>query len=490
MLHNSMIRIMPKKIGRTKGKRTFICQIGESSMKLLVCQLENSTKLEFNGWQQKNIAAGIEDKQLAAEIKAVLIQLGYSGDMVYLSLPRNLATCRYVKIPAQTPQEIEKIINFQASRYLPYPAEELISGYQVISADSAGYSYVNVVIVHKNIIQRLLLAFNELRPRKIKIVMSSYGLCNLYNYLKPEDSNTIEIVALDSDNAELAIIADTKLLFSRYIKVSKSQDGWEDLFIAEINRTRDAYLKEISGYMPQKAVIFSASNLPDMLFAKLVEKSSLPVETMNYTVSLNINQQVLNSILESGNSPAALFGLGLKDTQESINLLPQDKKEKIKKAGQTRQYLRVISLFVGIVVIWGLVLAKHLDNKAKYLSLIRAEVDKVVKDARPLEDIEKRTKLIDTQRVANTFFLDALYEIHNSLPSQMSLTSFNCESENQLTLRGESPELNFIFGFVEQLEKSRVFKDFKVKVSYASKKKTQTGEVVDFEIDCLKNKKL
>lgn len=483
-----IIKLM-KKTGRTGNQRIFVCQINENSIKVLVCQFRNGAKCEFSGWQQKNISSGIEDKQLAVEIKEALGKLGYSGEPIYQSMPRNLATCRYVKIPAQASQEIEKIINFQSSRYLPYPAEELISGYQVISTDSQGYSYINVVIVHKNIIQRLILAFGGLKPKEFKIVMSSYGLCNLYNYLRPQDQNAVEIVSLGSNNAELAITIGAKLLFSRYIKLNKSQDGWEDLFIDEIHKTRDAYLKEISGYVPQKAIIFSPSDIPEIISAKLTERTKIPFEIINYTTALAIKEQVLNGIIESGDSPVSMFGLGLVDIQESINLLPQDKKEKIRKTGLTRQYLRVLILLLAIAVIWVIAVAKNLDNKAKYLGLIKAEVDKVAKEAKPLEDIEKRAKIIDTQKTANAFLLDALYQIHTSLPAQMTLTIFNYESENQLTLRGEAPELNSIFSFVAQLEKTPLFKDFFVKVSYASKKKTQTGEVVDFEIDCLRNKK-
>ena len=53
-------------------------------------------------------------------------------------------------------------------------------------------------------------------------------------------------------------------------------------------------------------------------------------------------------------------------------------------------------------------------------------------------------------------------------------------------MRGQAQELNSVLAFVAQLEGSAVFKKFNVKIRYATKKKIVSGEIVDFEIACLK----
>jgi hypothetical protein len=55
-------------------------------------------------------------------------------------------------------------------------------------------------------------------------------------------------------------------------------------------------------------------------------------------------------------------------------------------------------------------------------------------------------------------------------------------------LRGQAEELNVVFEFASQLEKSPVLNNFNTKVKYATKKKTRTGDTVDFEIACTKVK--
>ncbi|MDD4955607.1 MAG: PilN domain-containing protein, partial [Candidatus Omnitrophica bacterium] len=84
--------------------------------------------------------------------------------------------------------------------------------------------------------------------------------------------------------------------------------------------------------------------------------------------------------------------------------------------------------------------------------------------------------------------LDALYELYRVAPKDIYLSSFVYENDKQIALRGQTPELNYVLELVSALEKSKVFGNFTSKLRYATKKKTQTGEIIDFEIVCLKKK--
>ena len=78
--------------------------------------------------------------------------------------------------------------------------------------------------------------------------------------------------------------------------------------------------------------------------------------------------------------------------------------------------------------------------------------------------------------------LDIVSELLKIVPNEISLVSLSYAEDNQLILRGQSPNLNSIFTFVSELEKSKVFQGFSPKIRYATQKKTQAGEIVDFEI--------
>ena len=470
-----------------KKKAIFICQITEGILKVIKCLSSNYSKREFVGLEIEPIPSDIDDKRLAGRLNYIFKKLEYNRDPVIVSLPRNHATCRYLKVPSQIPREIERIANLQASRYLPYPAEELITGYQIIHTDREGNSDVNLVIAHKDIIERYLGIFKELKTPNPTIVLSSYGICNLYHYINPAERASVMVIDIDSQQIELAIISQNKLLFSRSFKIAGSQPNWENLFIDEINKTRDAYLKEVSKEPPSKIIILGANKISQEVFAEVLNKQmDLPAQVLSYNEKINLSDNLLNSLLNSDNSFVSLIGLGLRDIEESINLLPQDIKEKARGFSRRKEYLRVFLLISGIILIWAGVIAKNLDNKTKYLKQLKIELDKVAKEAAPLEEIEKRFKAMESQTLKKPSSLDILYELHQVMPEQISLINFSYEEGEQVILSGQTPQLNSVFAFVLQLEKSAIFKNFSIKVRYATKKKTQVGEIVDFEIVCSK----
>jgi len=459
-----------------KKNAIFICQITESSFKVIKCLIHNSvrefTDLEF---------------EAVEKINQVFKKLEYNNNPVIVALARNQVTCRYIKVPTQAPEEIEKIVALQASQYLPYPANELITGYQTISVDKDGYAHLNLIIVHKDAIERYLKIFKELKVPKLSIVLSSYGLCNFYNRIKPEDAGPIMLMDIDAGNVEVAIAADKKLLFSRYFKLNKSQANWESLFIDEIKKTQDLYSKEVSAEAPQKRVIVGAGQSTQGLREVLIKQGGLSSEVLSYQDKINLSENLLKTILNADNSFISLFGLALQDVEESLNLLPLALKEETKRLSKTKEHLRAILFILGMIVIWGIAIGKNLDNKARYLERLKTELSKISKEAQPLEQIEKRMRLLDSRTTKRPTAIDLLYELYQVMPNEVTLVSFSYEEDKQVILRGQAGDLNSVFVFVGHLEKSKVFKNFQSKVRYATKKKTQAGEVVDFEITCLKS---
>jgi len=469
-----------------KPKKTiFVCQLTEKYLKVAKCLLHNS-KRGFAGLELGALSPDIDDKKIAEKLSASLKKLEYNNNPLIISLPRNQATCRLIKVPSQLPQEIKRIVSLQAPRYLPYPANELITGYQIISMDKEGYSALNLAIVHKDTVERYVKILQELKIKKFIIALSSYGICNLYGSINQNAPEVVMVIDIDSDGAELAIVSHKKLLFSRYFKLGLSKAGFENLFIDEINKTKDLYLKESSMQAPAKIVILEAGKIFPELIAALTKQADLPVEDLSYTKEMNLSGDSLNTILNSQSSFAGLLGLGTGEIEESLRLLPEEIKEEIIKGSRRKENLRFILFIFSIILLWVLGVTKSLDNKTQHLQRIKSELNKISKEAMSLEEIEKRVRLLQDRSQKKVSSLDVLYEIHKIMPPEISLVSFNYEEDKQVTLRGETLELNPVLAFVSILGKSPVFNKFNVKVRYATAKKMQEGEIVDFEIICLK----
>lgn len=466
-------------------KAIFILQLTEHILKVTKCLLGYPAKREFVGLESELIPLNCDDKKITEIIEQVFRRLGYNNHPVIITLARNQAILRYLKIPSQSPREIEGIIPLQASQYLPYPANELITGYQSISVDKEGYSYINLVIVRRDVVERYLKVFGKLNIKNVIIALSSYGLCNLYTSIKSKDIKVM-IIDIDSQQVEIVIASQKKLLFSRYFKINRNQANWQGLFIDEINKTQDAYLKETSREAPSKIILVGVGKFLPEYAEILKDQSALPVEILSYEQNKCFSKNVLEGLLNSEHSFTSLFGLGLEDIPKSLNLLPEEIKRGIEKISKYKEYLRLSLFITGIIFILSLGIIKDLDNKAQYLKRLKVELDKIINEAKPLEEIEKRFQLLENRYQKKPTSLDVLYEFHQILPAQVSLVNLSYEEDNQVVLRGQTAQLNAVFDFVSQLEKSNVFKNFNIKVRYATSKKTQAGEMVDFEIVCLK----
>src|SRR3989338_1147143 len=181
---------IPLHLVKAKDRQAlFICQITESHLKVIKCKLVGK-KREFTGLEIEPITSDIEEKKLSEKITEVFKKLGYNNNPIAVCLPRGKVTSRYLKVPTQSPKEIEDIVSLQAARYLPYPANELITGYQILVVDKEGYSELNLTIMHNDAAQRYIKALEGLKPCSLNIALNSYGLLNFYEQAKTNEPDS------------------------------------------------------------------------------------------------------------------------------------------------------------------------------------------------------------------------------------------------------------------------------------------------------------
>jgi len=464
-----------------KKKPIFVCQITGEALKVIK-GLSDGNSLELIAAESEAIAKN-DDNDLSQKLDQVLKKLGYDNKPIIVSLPRNSATLRFLKIPSADPQELDRILALQASTFLPYSSAELITGYESIFIDNEGCSHLNLIIVHKDIIKRYINLFERLNIRNFTIALSSYGICNLYNYFHPEEPGPVMILDIDSVQVELDIVNKKKVIFSRYFNLNLSGGSGKDTLVNEINKTQDAFFREVAKEKLMKIVfIQQGKRLPENWQAVL----PLVVEEFKYLDKINCPQETFTRISNCGYSFASLIGSALKEVPASLNLLPADLKEERQVSTVRNEKLRLAALFLGIIALLTIGMVKNLDNKTKYLKQLKIEMAKIANEAKPFEEIDKRFEFMGKRQQKKPSVLEIFSELHKIIPSAASLVDFSYEENNQVILRGLSPTLDSVFAFAAELEKSSVLKDFKPKIRYATQKRTSAGELVDFEIVCVK----
>lgn len=461
----------------------FLCQISENNLIVIKCSSLNSHKSNFLACENLPLSSDTDETELIEKLGRILKKLEYKNNQLILALPHKFATSRYLKVPTQIPHEIEKIVALQASTYLLSTFKELITGFLVIATEKTGYSDINLVIVQKEVIERYVRIFNKLAVKKFKITLSSFGLANLCNLIEPETATAVMIIEIEFPRVELAVSSNQGLIFSRSFNILKQEKDWQRLFVEEVNKTKEAYLKEIPGKELSKILIVGPAQNYKM-FEGISGQFKLPVGIIPYWEKISGTQDFQKNIQESSNSLAGIIGLGLKEIPESINLIPDDLKAIVKNAYARKEIIRIAMFIAAITLVLGLAAYKNLENKTLYLKTLTAELKKIEKDALRLEDFEKKLEFMKSHLMKKPASLDIIYGLYQALPQNLSLNSLGYEEAEQVVLRGQTPDLSSVFLFVSQLEKTAVFKNFQAKVKYVSKKKTQSGEIVDFEIVC------
>jgi len=470
---------------KTKDKNiTFVIQINETYFKIVKSSSPDNQQVRASLYQEE-FAPGISDNDLAQKISQILAKLGFNNHPVIICLPRNQVTCRLSKVPSQDIPEIEKIINFQSSKYLPYQASELINAFDIISKNKDGSAVINHLIVHKNAIERYLHILKALNSKYFKIVLSSYGTAGLFDSWAKNTKSAI-LIDFDADDLEILVFNSGKLLFSRAFKIAENNPSWQEELVKELSRSIEAYAKESDQPLPLNCIILSLDNNHNQAVQIIKNEFKWQVEFFNYLQDPKFSIDTgLKQDLVIRYSFASLLGLSRLNIADNLNLLPNDLKGEINKLKILRQRFRLLSLAGLALLFLSFGIMKDLDNKNNYLLSLKKEVGIVGKEAKDLEVIEKRIKLLESRTKSAPQVLDFLTEANKAVPDSVYLSSFSYE-ENQVIIRGQAGELNGVLEFVSGIEKSKAYADYQVKVRYATKRKTQNAEVIDFEIVCLK----
>ncbi|MFH1338992.1 MAG: pilus assembly protein PilM [Candidatus Omnitrophota bacterium] len=442
-----------------KKKGGFICQINPESLQVVSWQIIKN-KPEVLKTEIEPITQDLNDEQISERLNRLFKRLGLNKEPIIISLPRILATCRYLKLPSCESAEIERMAKFQAGRFLPYPADELVVGFSLIRRDSQGYSFVNLIIVHRDMVERLLKILKQWKTQIEAILLSSYAPAYWYRKIKPkQEQKPVMILNVEQSNGEIAVVCQGNLLFSRAFKLPESKSEIYRCIAEEVDKTLKSYQKETAEAQPANLIL---TGLTEELLKDIKDlKLNLPIEYI------------------TGNPLAAVAGERI---ESCLNLLPPREKEKRKKLSLTKEYLRIICLIFGIIFFLSLGLLITLHNKKVYLSRLKQELEIISPQVKAIEDMDKRIRIIGTQIWQMPKAIDALYEIYRFLPKEISLTALIYEENNQIVLRGQTRDLSAVFNAVSTFEKSGLFSN--VKVRYATRKKIQIQEVIDFEIVC------
>ncbi len=405
-----------------------------------------------------------------------------------ISIPRQNVTTKNLKLPSQNPKEIEEMAGFQAVKQIPYPKEEISYGCYSFGVDAEGYSKIILVICNRAVVDQPLAITKECGLSPEKAALSSLGLLNWFNLnenlRKKSEKAPLMLVDSDIDSTDIAIVSNGKLIYTRgltfgYTSGADEGQGYEKKLADEITKTLSTYGKEEGSKWPAEVVF--TGNLSD--FEKFKRELELSLNTkIEYAgtfdhIPLHIVPEFKTYTTQV--SYSSLIGAAL--DFEAIDLLP--KEVKAAKAARVIKNEITISaiLILAVIASLSLTIWNKILQKEATLKTLESKLRLNAPEVQEIERMRTVSQVVKSQLNKKSEALNVLKELSDIIPPQIYLTLYTYDEE-KVEIKGAASVLSDVFRLVKTLEDSLYFQN--VQVRYATKRKTEGREIVDFDISC------
>jgi hypothetical protein len=135
---------------------------------------------------------------------------------------------RTFDLPVMSRQEMQSAVNFEAKKYIPFKAEDIISDFQVYFDKVSNTNQVLFLGIKKDLLSKYLSVFKQLNIRLRGVEYSASSLLRCLKLAGGSEKGIVGLVAVDTiseDEINFSVIENGIPLFSRDISLSSVAQG-------------------------------------------------------------------------------------------------------------------------------------------------------------------------------------------------------------------------------------------------------------------------
>ncbi len=385
--------------------------------------------------------------QTKLALNEVVHALKAKGAPVAYALPGQSVFSRFVKLPPVTPDKVEQIINFEAQQNVPFPLNEVVWDYQILSdISTAAQTEVVLVAIKADGLDELNEAIQSSSLKTSVVDIAPAALYNSLRYNYSDLNGCTMLVDLGSRTTNL-IFAEGSKVFSRSIPIGgstitqaiakefhesfteaeerKCKTGYVGLggayadppdpdvakcskiirntmtrIHAEIARSITFYRSQQGGAQPVRIFLCGGSSSLPYMREFFQEKFQAPVEYFNPLRNVAVSKGVsLDQVVKDAHLLGELVGLALRlkgSCPLELNLLP---KTVVRAQSLAAQRPWLIAAALGLFGILGalfLYFDRGATSKAEVLSSVTQQVTSLQRFDSKLKALqEEQNKLKD-----------------------------------------------------------------------------------------------
>ena len=432
---------------------------------------------------------GLSDEDITLKVKEITQRFSLRNPEAICVLPSNVTTTKNIEIPSLDAKEIESIIELQAGRHTPYSRDEISIGYINFGVYQKNYSKVLLVIVNRKIIMRQIDILQSAGVRVTKILFGPEARAGFYAQTADVENKDAPIGIIDVDylSTDFTIMIRDTVVACRNIPIGMNllaggEAAVGERFIAELKQSIESYQSEDIEKLPSEYILSNTCESHEELQLIISKSLSIIVKTNRYFDKIKLSEVARQVIRSRGDVTfldviAPLFVL----KASQINFLPEEIQVQRSLEEQSKEGIKFGILVLILLIIIGLIVMSKMSFKSALLDKMKKEYDQAQKDARRLEEVSTKTRIIKAYLSSRLMPLEAVRELYEIIPQDVYLNSFSLDENGKVTIDGISDSMSQVFALVGSLENSKFFKSVKTKSTTA--KKERGKDVAAFELN-------
>ena len=437
--------------------------------------LEWTTLAEVKGgWRvevQREVAVAAPPESAddpVASVAAVLRahRAAWKGRVI-LAVPAEQALLRGLQLPTTDPAELHSMAELQLDKFSPFPAEHMLTAVETLEQHDQ-ISRVIIAAAQRELVDALGAPWLQAGclPHGVDV-----DLLGWWHHLgargraaAPDGEVLLLLRAAGVDL--IATRAGQPVLFRSFGSAADAAHGLSGAdLLEEINYTLIA-LEADGGAAKPRFTVWRAADAPPELSQALQRLPGEPVE-----------------FHELRELPPLSEGLARRAAQPAgrqINLAPPDWGVARRQRRIQRGITLLATLLAGfwLLGLGGLIAGNQLQRRR--VAGLKATLVRLEKPADRVREQLERAQTLEQYTDHSRSALEVLREISQRLPAGVKMTSFIYRKNNTLAVRGEAEAPEMIYGFLRDLEQSKLFSQVKPEgitraPSAAGSQRTQFG---------------
>ncbi len=394
---------------------------------------------------------------------------------------REQVITRVVKFPAVEVAELAKMVELYAKAQLPYPREQTVMDFHVLSRQD-GFSTVAVVACQREVIDRYLTILRGAGLSVELLTLSPWGVLGWYRQaIKP---GTVQepclVVNVDDARTDLVLIAGGRILSSR--SVGQGAVDWEamgdatELLALEVDRSRAAIRKELPE-VEARSVVLTGLGATAQWSGHLAQRLSLPV------TAVEGRQAFKGCVIPTASvvSPVVVGGIAASPMQHLLNVSPTEMRVQVRHRQQVRELSLVGVLLLGVLALGSALLGVHVSRQHRFVTQLDEALAALQPSAKQAQDKTRSSQLVLSVLADRRGLAQILADVFASTPEVVHLDTLTFErAKRELWLRGGAASTQDVLAYIAQLEHLEGVSG--VQLKYSTRRSTQAGERTDFEL--------